>query len=110
MILMTQLNPILASPLQSRAGTHGGVVIAFVSALTLLATAPLLGFGGLLGIMIPLWFVVSSAGLSFLNAPAIALSRHGEEAGTAAALLGATHNSSSAAPSPLGGGAATTAA
>jgi DHA1 family bicyclomycin/chloramphenicol resistance-like MFS transporter len=28
--------------------------------------------------------------LSFPNAPAIALSRHGEEAGTAAALLGAT--------------------
>jgi DHA1 family bicyclomycin/chloramphenicol resistance-like MFS transporter len=40
--------------------------------------------------MIPLWFVMSCAGLSFPNAPAIALSRHGEEAGTAAALLGAT--------------------
>ena len=36
------------------------------------------GFGGLLGFMLPLFFVVSAAGLSFPNAPAIALNRHGE--------------------------------
>jgi DHA1 family bicyclomycin/chloramphenicol resistance-like MFS transporter len=89
MILMTQLNPILLRRYTPARVLTAGVVIAFVSALTLLATATT-GFGGLLGIMIPLWFVVSSAGLSFPNAPAIALSRHGEEAGTAAALLGAT--------------------
>ena len=35
------------------------VVVAFSSALALLATA-LTGFGGLLGIMIPLWFLVSA--------------------------------------------------
>jgi DHA1 family bicyclomycin/chloramphenicol resistance-like MFS transporter len=46
-------------------------------------------FGGLLGFMLPLFFVVSAAGLSFPNAPAIALSRHGDIAGTAAAVLGA---------------------
>jgi MFS transporter, DHA1 family, multidrug resistance protein len=89
LILMTQLNPILLrrySPVQV---LTAGVVVAFLSALTLLATA-VTGFGGLLGITIPLWFVVSCAGLSFPNAPAIALSRHGEAAGTAAALLGAT--------------------
>jgi MFS transporter, DHA1 family, multidrug resistance protein len=89
LILMTQLNPILLrrySPVQV---LTAGVVVAFLSALTLLATA-VTEFGGLLGIMIPLWFVVSCAGLSFPNAPAIALSRHGEAAGTAAALLGAT--------------------
>jgi DHA1 family bicyclomycin/chloramphenicol resistance-like MFS transporter len=89
LILMTQVNPILLrrySPVQV---LTAGVVVAFLSALTLLATA-VTGFGGLLGIMIPLWFVVSCAGLSFPNAPAIALSRHGEAAGTAAALLGAT--------------------
>ena len=89
LILMTQLNPILLrrySPVQV---LTAGVVGAFLSALTLLATA-ITGFGGLLGVMIPLWFVMSCSGLSFPNAPAIALSRHGEEAGTAAALLGAS--------------------
>jgi DHA1 family bicyclomycin/chloramphenicol resistance-like MFS transporter len=54
----------------------------------LLITA-LTDFGGLLGFMVPLFFVVSAAGLSFPNAPAIALRRHGDIAGTAAAVLGA---------------------
>ncbi|HWI00997.1 MAG TPA: Bcr/CflA family efflux MFS transporter, partial [Propionibacteriaceae bacterium] len=89
MILMTQLNPILVRRFSPVRVLTAGVVLAFLSALTLLATA-VTGFGGLLGVMIPLWFVMSCAGLSFPNAPAIALSRHGEEAGTAAALLGAT--------------------
>jgi DHA1 family bicyclomycin/chloramphenicol resistance-like MFS transporter len=33
--------------------------------------------------------VLAAIGMSFPNAPAVALSRHGESAGTAAALLGA---------------------
>jgi DHA1 family bicyclomycin/chloramphenicol resistance-like MFS transporter len=49
------------------------------------------GFGGLAGVLVPLWLVLASAGLAFPNAPALALSRHGEAAGTAAALLGAVH-------------------
>jgi MFS transporter, DHA1 family, multidrug resistance protein len=88
LILMTQLNPILLRRYSPVRVLTAGVVVAFLSALTLLATA-VTGFGGLLGVMIPLWFVMSCCGLSFPNAPAIALSRHGEEAGTAAALLGA---------------------
>jgi DHA1 family bicyclomycin/chloramphenicol resistance-like MFS transporter len=88
LILMTQLNPILLRRYSPVRVLTAGVVLAFLSALTLLATA-VTGFGGLLGVMIPLWFVMSCCGLSFPNAPAIALSRHGEEAGTAAALLGA---------------------
>jgi len=39
--------------------------------------------------MVPLWITVAGVGLSFPNAPAVALSRHGEAAGTASALLGA---------------------
>ena len=88
LIFMTQLNPILLrrfSPVQVLAAA---VVIAFLGALALLATATT-GFGGLLGLMVPLWFIVACAGLTFPNAPAIALSRHGNEAGTAAAMLGA---------------------
>ena len=48
------------------------------------------GFGGLAGFMAPLWVMVGSLGLSFPNAPAAALSRHGEAAGTASAMLGAS--------------------
>jgi MFS transporter, DHA1 family, multidrug resistance protein len=89
LILMTQLNPILLRRYSPVRVLTAGVLVAFVSALTLLAAA-VTGFGGLLGVMIPMWFVMSSCGLSFPNAPAIALSRHGEEAGTASALLGAS--------------------
>lgn len=88
LILMTQINPILVK-------RHGpvkilsvAIAVAVAGSLALLATATT-GFGGLLGFMIPLFFIVSAAGLSFPNAPAIALNRHGEAAGTAAALLGA---------------------
>jgi DHA1 family bicyclomycin/chloramphenicol resistance-like MFS transporter len=47
------------------------------------------GFGGLVGILVALWLVLAAAGLALPNAPALAMSRHGEAAGTAAALLGA---------------------
>ncbi|QUH03248.1 multidrug effflux MFS transporter [Saccharopolyspora erythraea] len=47
------------------------------------------GTGGLLGFVVPLWFLLGAFGFVLPNAPALALSRHGETAGTAAALLGA---------------------
>ncbi|HET9647477.1 MAG TPA: multidrug effflux MFS transporter [Microlunatus sp.] len=89
MIIATQVNPLLLkrwAPVQILAAA---VVVALVGALALLATS-LTGFGGLLGFLGPIWLVVASLGLSFPNAPAVALSRHGETAGTAAAVLGAS--------------------
>ena len=89
LIIATQINPLLLkrwAPIQI---LSAAVVIALAGALLLLATS-LTGFGGLLGFMAPLWIVVASLGLSFPNAPAAALSRHGETAGTAAAMLGAS--------------------
>ena len=53
--------------------------------------------------MIPMFFIVSSAGLAFPNAPAIALNRHAETAGTAAALLGASQFLVGGAIAPLVG-------
>ena len=88
MILMTQLNPMLVGRFGPVRVLSVAVLLALAGALALMVTA-LIGFGGLLGFMLPLFFVVSAAGLSFPNAPAIALSRHGEIAGTAAAVLGA---------------------
>jgi DHA1 family bicyclomycin/chloramphenicol resistance-like MFS transporter len=61
------------------------------------------GFGGLIGVLIPLWVVLAAAGLTFPNAPALALSRHGETAGTAAALLGAVQFGVGALAAPLVG-------
>lgn len=88
MIALTQLNPLLVRRYGPVRVLTGAVLLGVTSALALLAVA-ITGFGGLVGLMIPLAFVVSSAGLAFPNAPAIALSRHGEAAGTAAAMLGA---------------------
>jgi DHA1 family bicyclomycin/chloramphenicol resistance-like MFS transporter len=76
------------------AGLGGGLV------LLLLATT---GRFGLAGILVPLWFVLAMVGLAMPNAPAIALSRHGETAGTAAALLGAVQFGVGALAAPLVG-------
>ena len=69
------------------------------SLLVLAAT----GTGGLVGVVAPLWAVLFATGLALPNAPALALSRHGEAAGTAAALLGAVQFGVGAIVSPLVG-------
>lgn len=61
------------------------------------------GFGGMFGILVPLWLVLAATGLAMPNAPALALSRHGESAGTAAALLGAVQFGVGAVAAPLVG-------
>jgi len=58
------------------------------SSSALLVVADVSGFGGLPLVLLALAGVVSSAGLSLPNTPALALTRHGEAAGTAAAMLG----------------------
>jgi MFS transporter, DHA1 family, multidrug resistance protein len=80
------------------AGTVAGAV-AGVVLLVLAATAT----GGLFAVVLPLWAVLFSCGLALPNAPALALSRHGESAGSAAALLGAVQFGVGAAVSPVVG-------
>jgi DHA1 family bicyclomycin/chloramphenicol resistance-like MFS transporter len=98
----TQLNPVLLrrwSPAQVLvAGTVGGAVAGAV--LLVLAA---MGTGGLFAVAVPLWAVLFGCGLALPNAPALALSRHGDAAGTAAALLGAVQFGVGAAVSPLVG-------
>jgi DHA1 family bicyclomycin/chloramphenicol resistance-like MFS transporter len=98
----TQLNPVLLrwfSPAQVLvAGTGAGVAAGAV--LLLLAVT---GTGGLFAVAVPLWAVLFACGLALPNAPALALSRHGDAAGTAAALLGAVQFGVGAAVSPLVG-------
>ena len=88
MILMTQVNPVLVRRFGPVRVLSAGVLAALTGAVALLVTA-LADIGGLLGFMLPLLLVISAAGLCHPNAPAIALSRHGDVAGTAAAVLGA---------------------
>ncbi|MER7456638.1 multidrug effflux MFS transporter [Micromonospora sp. NPDC126480] len=61
------------------------------------------GLGGLPGLLVSLWVVLAAAGLAMPNAPALALSRHGEAAGTASALLGAVQFGVGALAAPLVG-------
>ena len=102
LIVATQLNPLVLrrwSPATVLVSATAGGVLAGAVLLTLAAT----GTGGLLGVALPLWAVLFAAGLALPNAPALALSRHGEAAGAAAALLGAVQFGVGAAVSPLVG-------
>lgn len=47
--------------------------------------------GGLVGLVAVLWPIMGSLGLIMANASALALSRHGERAGSAAAVIGFLH-------------------
>jgi DHA1 family bicyclomycin/chloramphenicol resistance-like MFS transporter len=72
-----------------------------------LASAALLAVaatdGGLVLLLAALWAVLASVGLVMPNAPALALSRHAEAAGTAAALLGAVQFGVGAVAAPIVG-------
>mgnify|MGYP002623347241 CR=1 FL=1 len=76
------------------AGAAAGVALVAISAT---------GLGGLPSLMAALWAVLAAAGLCLPNAPAVALSRHGAAAGTAAAMLGAVQFGVGAAIAPLVG-------
>jgi DHA1 family bicyclomycin/chloramphenicol resistance-like MFS transporter len=59
--------------------------------------------GGVVGFVVPVWAILAPMGLVIPNAPAVALSRHPDAAGTAAALLGAAQFGLGAAVAPLVG-------
>ena len=80
-----------------------GALVAGLGFAVLLVAAGATGFGGLLGVLLPLWAVLAAVGLTLPNTSALALSRHGEAAGTAAALLGATQFGVAAVTAPLVG-------
>jgi DHA1 family bicyclomycin/chloramphenicol resistance-like MFS transporter len=81
----------------------GGSLLAGLAAGLVLLVLATTGVGGLVGMLIPLWLVLATVGLAMPNAPALALSRHGETAGTAAALLGAVQFGVGAVAAPLVG-------
>nr|WP_239521999.1 multidrug effflux MFS transporter [Geodermatophilus sabuli] len=102
LIAATQLNPVVLRRWAPAQILVAGVIAGTIAGSVLLVLA-LTGTGGLLGVLIPLWAVLFCGGLALPNAPALALSRHGEAAGAAAALLGAVQFGVGAAVAPFVG-------
>jgi DHA1 family bicyclomycin/chloramphenicol resistance-like MFS transporter len=98
----TQLNVRLLRRWTPQQIMSVSLVAGLLFGLTMLVLAAT-DTGGLWGILIPLWLVLAMVGLALPNAPALALSRHGEAAGTAAALLGAVQFGVGALAAPLVG-------
>ncbi|MGK5675743.1 multidrug effflux MFS transporter [Micromonospora sp. URMC 106] len=102
LIMATQLNVRLLrrySPQRILSTALGVGTAAGIVLLVFAAT----GFGGLASVLASLWVVLAAGGLALPNAPALALSRHGEAAGTAAALLGAVQFGVGALAAPMVG-------
>ncbi|WP_037355216.1 Bcr/CflA family multidrug efflux MFS transporter [Amycolatopsis orientalis] len=102
LIAATQVNARLMNRFEPHQVLLFASVAAAASAAVLLATA-LTGFGGMFGVAVPVWAVLFFAGLILPNAPAVALDAHGDNAGTAASLLGAVQFGVGAAVSPVVG-------
>ncbi len=102
LVLGAQVNAALVRRVAPIRIVRVALPITLVLALALFAVA-VTGAGGLLGILIPLWLLLSVLGLIPPNASAMALGRHGERAGTAAALIGAMQAGVAGLISPLVG-------
>jgi DHA1 family bicyclomycin/chloramphenicol resistance-like MFS transporter len=98
----TQLSARLLRRFELRQILFGSLAAAAVSSAVLLGVA-VAGIGGLPGVLVPLWVTLGLTGVAMPAAPAIALSLHGEAAGTAAALLGAVRFGIGAVSAPLVG-------
>ena len=98
----TQLNVVLL-----RRFTPATIVVWALTASALLGATfvglAAAGVGGLPAFVVPVWAILAAMGLVIPNAPALALSRHKEAAGTSAALLGAGQFGLGAAVAPLVG-------
>jgi DHA1 family bicyclomycin/chloramphenicol resistance-like MFS transporter len=102
LIAGTQANPRLLRRWTPAQVLTVSVPLAGVAAVALVVVAAT-GAGGLPGLLVPLWLVLAFCGVSLPNTGALALSLHGEAAGTAAALLGALQFAVGAAAAPLVG-------
>jgi DHA1 family bicyclomycin/chloramphenicol resistance-like MFS transporter len=88
LIAATQLNVWLLRRYSPQRILATALVVGAAAGVALVGLASS-GLGGLPGLLVPLWVMIATVGLAFPNAPALAMSRHGEMAGTASALLGA---------------------
>ena len=78
LIAATQLNPVLLRRLSPRRSSSPALALAGALAGVVLLVLAVTGTGGLFGVAIPIWVVLFASGLALPNAPALALTRHGE--------------------------------
>lgn len=97
----TQISARLMRRVAPRVVTAGGLAVMTGGALGLLISSLL--NTGLLGVIIPLFFVIAPAGLVMPTVQVMALADHATEAGTAASLIGAANMGVAGAVSPLVG-------
>lgn len=98
----TQCNVVLLRRFAPQQIMVWALVGAAVSGLIFVGLA-VTGVGGVAGFVVPVWAILGAMGLVIPNAPAVALTRHPDAAGTAAALLGAVQFAGGAAVAPLVG-------
>ena len=97
----TQLNVVLLRRFAPQTIAMWALLAATLAGLVFVGLS--LAHVGLLGFVLPVWAILAAMGLVIPNAPAVALSRHPDAAGTAAALLGAGQFGLGAAVAPLVG-------
>lgn len=98
----TQLNVVLLRRYPPQTIALWALVVACLGGAVFVGLS-VTSIGGLVGFLLPVLVVLAAMGFVLPNAPAVALSRHSEAAGTAAALLGAAQFGVGAAVAPLVG-------
>lgn len=102
LIATTQFNVVLLRRFAPQQIMVWALAVASLAGLVFVGLA-VAHVGGLAGFLVSVWVILAAMGLVLPNAPAVALSRHNEAAGTAAALLGAGQFGLGAAVAPLVG-------
>lgn len=98
----TQSNVVLLRRFSPQAIMLVALVVSVVAAIVFVVLA-VTGVAGLAGFLAPVLVILGGMGLVLPNAPAVALSRHHDAAGTAAALLGAAQFGLGAVTAPVVG-------
>src|SRR5690606_11064626 len=102
LVLGAQVNAAIVQRFDPLHIMRVAVPIALVLAVALYVIA-FRDIAGLVGIVVPLWLLLAVNSVVPPNASALALSRHGERAGSAAALIGAAQAGLAGVVSPLVG-------
>lgn len=97
-----QLNAALVHKVAPLRVLRAAQLLIAVLGLVLVALAAT-GWGGLPALFVALWLLMATLNLASPNANALAMSRHGQVAGSAAAVIGAAQAGVSGVVSPLSG-------
>jgi len=102
LIAATQFNVVLLKRFTPQTIVVWALAASAVTGIVFVTLAGT-GVNGLAAFLVPVWVILAAMGFVIPNAPAVALSRHPDAAGTSAALLGAAQFGIGAAVAPLVG-------